>query len=129
MAIEMLIKVGEIDKKIHEQLSHTFAIASAKHPHLDVSILLDLEVKYGYKPYMDKLIDLFDRNFNEEEIETIKKFWSSPVGRRLNTGSFSKGERDLSEDWISGLQLEITNKYPKPKASNDNNPSEQIQSK
>ena len=106
-AIETAMKAGGIPSKVQLHINHMFAITAAKYPHLTEQQISDLKSKFGAEAYSQKLVDIFDEHFSDEEIQQIHSFWSSKVGRKLTTGAFLNAEQKLALDWVANLRAEI----------------------
>lgn len=105
--IETLFKLGGLFHKVNAQLQDTFLITAAKYPHLTTEQMKDLQERFGPDAYINRLFELFDEHFTDEEIQQIQKFWSSKAGKKLCTGSYAQAEQKLALDWITELRKAI----------------------
>lgn len=66
-------------------------------------------MRKNFGSYIDRLVPLYDKTFNEEEIDAILTFYTSPTGRKMvkSLPQLMAGGQVAAQQWMELLQPEL----------------------
>jgi len=106
--IEILIKKMGIESLMSNSIDNVIKMLFDSFPNISTSDLENIKNNYTIEKYKERIIPIFDKNFNEEEVRELMRFYGSSVGQKIVNSDFSVDIHNINKKIASEIEQEFS---------------------
>lgn len=119
--IEILIKKMGIESLMSNSIDNVIKMLFDSFPNVSVFDLKEIKNIYTIEKYKEEIIPIFDKNFSEEEIRELMRFYGSKVGQKIVNSDFSVDIQNINKKFASEIEQNFSFINERNKKSNSKN--------
>ena len=106
--IEILIKKMGIESLMSNSIDNVIKMLFDSFPNISALDLENVKNIYTIEKYKEEIIPIFDKNFNEEEVRELMRFYGSSVGQKIVNSDFSVDIHNINKKIASEIEQEFS---------------------
>lgn len=107
---QQAVKALKLEKAINAVVAEELRYHRVMHPEIDNDTYLSLQQEYQASELMSKITSLYEQELTLEELQKLIDFFSSDVGRKINSVDFIKKSSSVLDEWIEELKEKLQQK-------------------
>jgi hypothetical protein len=119
--IEILIKKMGIESLMSNSIENVIRMLFDSFPNISMFDLQEIKNNYTIEKYKERIIPIFDKNFSEEEIRELMRFYGSSIGQKIVNSDFSVDIHNINKKIASEIEQRFSTINERNKKSNSKN--------
>jgi len=116
--IEILIKKMGIESLMSNSIDNVIKMLFDSFPNVSVFDLKEVKNIYTIEKYKEEIIPIFDKNFSEEEIRELMRFYGSKIGQKIVGSNFSVDIHNINKKIASEIEQRFSTINARNKKTN-----------
>ena len=102
--IDQLFKYGNLYEELDASQNNSFNILRKKYWSISSASMKGIRESLGGENYINRVKQVYDQIFTENEIKEICAFWASETGRKLVKGDFIHAIKLFHQKWATEVE-------------------------
>lgn len=86
--VRLLLRRMNTDRIMERSLQTLTLLCKNTYPRITEDDVREIESRFNVEVYLQRVFEVFDRLFTVDEVQELLKFFSSPLGQKLNDSGF-----------------------------------------